>query len=567
MLSSKLRTLLNMQGKRKILQSLAIILATALCNLIGLAVLLPILILILDNNNILTNPVLSYLYHKTGVADITSFTIILCICVLGIILLKNIFYILLVQKQSRISLSFFRLYSTRMYSTYQNKGLLYIKNHNTAELINNVNSVCSRLTMGVIYPLFNMTSETILLIIITAGLLWYNAWVVLLIMCIMVPVILINTLSIKPRLVENGKEENRLQISQNKIMMESFRGYAEIEINNARQFVFNQYKEGLKKLSRCRTRSAVLSAMSGRFSEISLISGTIVFIIFCILSGKELSSMKMMFGVFALAAYRIVPGINTLSGLWLTIKRNSYAIDIVADTIRDDPEEIPSSIENIPFSKQIKINDLCFSYDGEHSVIQHLNITIFKGEKIGFKAPSGTGKTTLFHLLMGLYTPQKGNITVDNTNITPENISVWQKQLAYVSQEVFILDASLAENIALGTNRERIDREKIERVIEMASLSDFVHNLPNGLESNPGEFGCRLSGGQRQRIGIARALYKDASVLFFDEATSALDNETEWEINKSINHLAAENKELTILIIAHRESTLSYCDRIINLSK
>ncbi|MFR0835441.1 MAG: hypothetical protein ACLSG8_04015 [Barnesiella sp.] len=148
MLSSKLRTLLNMQGKRKILQSLAIILATALCNLIGLAVLLPILILILDNNNILTNPVLSYLYHKTGLADITSFTIILCICVLGIILLKNIFYILLVQKQSRISLSFFRLYSTRMYSTYQNKGLLYIKNHNTAELINNVNSVCSRLTMG-----------------------------------------------------------------------------------------------------------------------------------------------------------------------------------------------------------------------------------------------------------------------------------------------------------------------------------------------------------------------------------------------------------------------------------
>ena len=567
MLSSKLRTLLNMQGKRKILQSLAIILATALCNLIGLAVLLPILILILDNNNILTNPVLSYLYHKTGLADITSFTIILCICVLGIILLKNIFYILLVQKQSRISLSFFRLYSTRMYSTYQNKGLLYIKNHNTAELINNVNSVCSRLTMGVIYPLFNMTSETILLIIITAGLLWYNAWVVLLIMCIMVPVILINTLSIKPRLVENGKEENRLQISQNKIMMESFRGYAEIEINNARPFVFNQYKEGLKKLSRCRTRSAVLSAMSGRFSEISLISGTIVFIIFCILSGKELSSMKMMFGVFALAAYRIVPGINTLSGLWLTIKRNSYAIDIVADTIRDDPEEIPSSIENFPFSKQIKINDLCFSYDGEHPVIQHLNITIFKGEKIGFKAPSGTGKTTLFHLLMGLYTPQKGNITVDNTNITPENISVWQKQLAYVSQEVFILDASLAENIALGTNRERIDREKIERVIEMASLSDFVHNLPNGLESNPGEFGCRLSGGQRQRIGIARALYKDASVLFFDEATSALDNETEWEINKSINHLAAENKELTILIIAHRESTLSYCDRIINLSK
>ena len=567
MLSSKLRTLLNMQGKRKILQSLAIILATALCTLIGLAVLLPILILILDNNNILTNPVLSYLYHKTGLADITSFTIILCICVLGIILLKNIFYILLVQKQSRISLSFFRLYSTRMYSTYQNKGLLYIKNHNTAELINNVNSVCSRLTMGFIYPLFNMTSETILLIIITAGLLWYNAWVVLLIMCIMVPVILINTLSIKPRLVENGKEENRLQISQNKIMMESFRGYAEIEINNARPFVFNQYKEGLKKLSRCRTRSAVLSAMSGRFSEISLISGTIVFIIFCILSGKELSSMKMMFGVFALAAYRIVPGINTLSGLWLTIKRNSYAIDIVADTIRDDPEEIPSSIENIPFSKQIKINDLCFSYDGEHPVIQHLNITIFKGEKIGFKAPSGTGKTTLFHLLMGLYTPQKGNITVDNTNITPENISVWQKQLAYVSQEVFILDASLAENIALGTNRERIDREKIERVIEMASLSDFVHNLPNGLESNPGEFGCRLSGGQRQRIGIARALYKDASVLFFDEATSALDNETEWEINKSINHLAAENKELTILIIAHRESTLSYCDRIINLSK
>ena len=188
---------------------------------------------------------------------------------------------------------------------------------------------------------------------------------------------------------------------------------------------------------------------------------------------------------------------------------------------------------------------------------------IEKGEYVGFCGYSGVGKTTLFNLILGFLSPQEGGILIDGIPLQGNNRKAWLKHIGYVPQEVFIFNGTLAENIALGF--KDIDKGMVAKVLDMVSLSDWTSGLPDGLESTLGEGGGKLSGGQKQRIGIARALYKGAKVLLLDEATSALDNNTEKEINIMLDNLRAKFNGLTVLSIAHRESTLAYCSRIINL--
>ena len=220
----------------------------------------------------------------------------------------------------------------------------------------------------------------------------------------------------------------------------------------------------------------------------------------------------------------------------------------------------------MPFARDIQIKNLSFCFDdGEQNVIDNLTLAINKGERIGIRGRSGAGKTTLFNLMLGFYKPTEGSILIDNQALTPENRRQWLNIVGYVSQSVFLTDGTLLENIALGIAPEQIDRERLERAIDMADLREFIDSLPQGVDTPAGECGNRLSGGQRQRIGIARALYKEAEVLFFDEATSSLDNDTEQNINNAIEQLSKNNKELTIIVIAHRESSLDYCDRVLTI--
>ena len=215
------------------------------------------------------------------------------------------------------------------------------------------------------------------------------------------------------------------------------------------------------------------------------------------------------------------------------------------------------------FKHAIKIKNLTFIFPDGGVILKNLNFNIARGEKIGIRGSSGSGKSTLFNLLLGFLQPTFGEIWIDERALTSVNRRQWHKLVGYVPQEIFIIQGSLAENIALG--QKEIDRNKIMRVLSQVKLKEWAEMLPQGINTYLGEYGSRLSGGQKQRIGIARALYKDAEVLFFDEATSALDNETEHEINLALEELSVRYKELTMIVIAHRESSLTFCDRIIEL--
>ena len=197
-------------------------------------------------------------------------------------------------------------------------------------------------------------------------------------------------------------------------------------------------------------------------------------------------------------------------------------------------------------------------------MLENFSCIISKGEYVGFRGSSGVGKSTLFNLLIGLLTPSSGRILIDGTPLSTENRKAWMKHIGYVPQEVFIFNGTLAENIALGC--KCMDNERIKDILGKVSLKNWVESLPDGLDTVLGEGGDKLSGGQKQRIGIARALYKEADVLFLDEATSALDNRTEKDVNETLSELKKSCQGLTILSIAHRQSSLTYCNRIITLN-
>ena len=272
-------------------------------------------------------------------------------------------------------------------------------------------------------------------------------------------------------------------------------------------------------------------------------------------------------GVFAIAAYRMIPAVRGILYSWSTLQNASFSIKVVAEGIREEREEPEADeIEEqmVDFGNGLEVKDLHFAFPDGEVLLKGLNFEVKRGERIGVQGPSGSGKSTLFNLLLGFLEPTSGEIRVGGQRLTAGTRRSWHRLVGYVPQEIFIIQGSLAENIALG---RAVEPERIWRVLEQVQLREWAEGLPQGIDSPLGEYGSRLSGGQKQRIGIARALYKEAEVLFFDEATSALDSATEHEINLALEQLSERHKELTMIIIAHRDSSLRFCDRIIELKE
>lgn len=540
--------------------------ALALLDFIGIAVLVPILLLVLDESAIFSNPLLQRLYDALGFSSTDSFIIAICGAVLAVIIIKSAASLWFTDRRNRYLLSLYRYFSTRMFDIYLSKGLLFIRAHNTSQLINDINGVCLRFTDGILGQMLAIITESILLCLVAVTLLWYDPKLVLIAIAVFLPLMLVYTLVFKRRMNRNGRMENKLFVGQNKTLYETLRGYSDIEINNAELYVSKRFRDGLESLTKYRRKASIIRSSAGRMAEFSLILGVIVMIVIGLASGSSMSSLKMSLGVFALAAYKIVPAVSRIAGSWVEYKRNSFAAEKITETFAGQPairfERHDATA--MPFQHEIRFENIGFGY-GDRTVLKDFSLTIRKGERIGIRGYSGAGKTTLFNLLCGFFPPDTGRIYIDGTVLSPDNVRAWQNNLAYVSQDVFLPDISIAENIAFGHSRKEISHTRLAAAIRAASLEELVAELPEGADTIAGEAGCRLSGGQRQRIGIARALYKDASVLLFDEATSSLDAKTEREIVEAIESLSSRHKELTILMISHRDNTLSFCDRIIDL--
>jgi ABC-type multidrug transport system fused ATPase/permease subunit len=272
--------------------------------------------------------------------------------------------------------------------------------------------------------------------------------------------------------------------------------------------------------------------------------------------------------VFALAAFRLLPSANRILSSANALRfAESVVTNLYEEMMMLAPKELETAKPDIQppcitFQQDIELNNVSYQYPkSKNFSISNINLTISKGESVGVVGKSGSGKSTLSNLILGLLHPTKGIINVDGVGID-QNIKGWQSIIGYVQQDIFLLDASVKQNIAFGESSEEIDNDKLTNAIKEAQLLELIESLPDGLNTQLGERGLRISGGQKQRIGIARALYRNAPILIFDEATSALDNETESEIVSAIRSLKGTR---TMIVIAHRLSTIKHCDRIVEL--
>lgn len=511
---------------------------TAILDFVGLAALLPVLYFLLDGGE----------SRKAGLW--------FCLLAVGVMSFKSIVVTLLGRYQQHYLLSLYKRMSFSLFQAYYNRGLLYIREQGVNRLGYEVNFVCYSFSLNMLAPLLRIVSDGLLIILVMTALLIYDWFTALILFASFIPFMMLYIIAIRKHVREYGKQELEARKKQSRIVNETFGGYAELEVNGAFYTIKDSFQQGLKQITDNRMKMETLLRMPLFLSELSVIVGL------TLLTLLGSGDIKTLVGVFAIAAFRLLPALRGILSGWTQIQNTSSSLQIIEEGLKDSDKH-PVAETCLSFDHKISIDKVTYAYENDQNIFHEFSCHINKGEYIGIKGYSGVGKSTLFNMLLGFLKPQQGEIRIDNTLLTPDVQADWLKKTGYVQQDVFIFQGSLAENIALGC--KDIDKDKIRKVLEQVSLHQWVETLPHGIDTPLGEFGGRLSGGQKQRIGIARALYKEAEVILLDEATSALDNHTEKAVNETLYQLKQDYPGLTILSIAHRESSLAYCDRIINM--
>lgn len=365
-----------------------------------------------------------------------------------------------------------------------------------------------------------------------------------------------------------NKERSERYVRMNSAVSNVSSGYQEIKLLNKDKYFYNQYISDFKRIGNIMQWHNVFTNAPQRVMETLAFLCLIILLGYYFLTGAAKTNMMVSLSLFVAAAYRLIPSSNKLIIAITSLKNYAYVFEVYDEIRINDisglkPDGDPGDFGQI---NHIVLENLSYQYEAnERPVLENLSFEISQGELIGVIGESGSGKTTLANLLLGFLEGYHGNIQINGQELSAIDIVAYRNQIGYVRQDVFIIEGSLAENIALGVPKSKIDRSRLQRSIEMASLKNFVDSLANGLDTEVGERGGNLSGGQKQRLAIARALYSDCSLLVFDEATSALDNQTEQEVNEAINKL--KDSGLTMLIIAHRYTSLKNCDRILELER
>ena len=355
-------------------------------------------------------------------------------------------------------------------------------------------------------------------------------------------------------------------IKTTKSIQEGLGGIRDIILDGTQTFFSTNFK---KQDSLIRNSTVLISVITSTPSLVIQTVGISAIAMFVGFLGdkNEINSELPLMGALAFGYLRISPALQILYSSWVSIKNVQVNINKVIDFL-GEPDLIKyskNSYENIIFDKSIEFKDVSFKYsDKLPFVIYNLNFTIKKGERIGLVGKTGSGKSTLCDVMMGLLSASNGYIKIDNTVVQDNNMRTWQNHIAHVPQAIYLCDGTIAENIAFGVTKEIIDYAKVEKVAQKAQMADTISSFEYGYQTIVGERGIRLSGGQRQRLGIARALYKEADVIFLDEATSALDDDTESDL---INAIEGLDDHLTIIMVAHRLTTLKNCNRIFELNK
>ena len=460
------------------------------------------------------------------------------------------------RQNYKFTVKLFRKYLNRPYSFFLTRSSNDLNSH----LLTNVNNVVA----GIMMPILTILSSVLVSTWLLAVLLYNTPWVATVTLGIVGGIYLLINKLIKNKVAGYSKELVEISKSLYQNLNEAFGGIKELKYLNRNEVFVKKYDEAYRR----HTETYVSYNTIGAFSPISIevlgIGGIIFSSLILLKASSNFVEVVPLLGMFALVLKKLVPTFNSIFASFLKIKLNTVALKLIhQDFVHDkyEKEQKENDKSRMSLQDKIELKNVTFFYpETQEPTLKNMNVTIKNHSSVAFIGETGSGKTTTIDLLMGLLHPQAGELRIDDKTIDQTNREQWQNSIGYVPQNVFLTEDSIAHNIAFGD--EEVDLEMVKQACSLAKISSFIEKLPQGYDTNIGERGVKLSGGQRQRLGIARALYRNPDVIVLDEATNSLDPETEKKIMEEINQLTGQK---TIIMIAHRLSTVENCDHIYKL--
>lgn len=565
----KLQILLDKKQKRKMVLLVFLMLIGAVLETLGVSLILPVMNIILEDNAVEKHWYLQCIVNIFRIDGVKNLTIFVMIALIFVFLIKNVF--LFFQQKATLKFVYTNQFATsrRMMINYMQRPYEYYLNADTAVIQRSITSDVNNM-YGLILALLQLLSESIVFVSLVAISFVTDVWMTVTVTILLIAVLLIIKVVLKPTMQKAGKDNQDYYSGLFKWINQSVTGIKEIKIAGKEPYFINEYSKCGNGYVNAVQKYTLYNSTPRLLIETVAIAGMVLYLLVMLLNGAEAVDIMPQITLLAIVAMRLIPCANRMNTYMTSISYFEPFLLGVSDNlqteIRDKSVNYDEShyakkieVEKLPVTKEIELKDITYKYPNtDKYIFKDAGFKIPVGTSVGIVGTSGSGKTTVVDIMLGLLKMEKGSITADGTDVMT-NYHGWLKNVGYIPQTIFMLDTSIRNNVAFGVPKEDIDDEKVWQALKEAKLDEFVRELPEGLDTGIGERGIRLSGGQRQRIGIARALFENPEVLVLDEATSALDNETEAAIMESINSLHGKK---TLVIIAHRLQTIEKCDMV-----
>jgi ABC-type multidrug transport system fused ATPase/permease subunit len=573
-LLSEIWSILTPAQRRQVLAAQAISLAMAISTVTGIAAITPFFSVLGNPRFIGQKRWLHWLYVHGGFTTEHTFVVSLGILFVGVVVFANVINAVGALAMNRLALQIGHQLQTALFDDYLTRPYLFHTGTNSSTLFNNVVYEVGRINNGILQNAFVLITSIATGSLIIFSVLVLNPAISVVLLLGLAAGYLAIYLSVRRRLLHLGQAHSRAWSDRARIVIESFGAIREILLLQSRRLFSDGFDRATRGVSETTADIFAVGQIPKHVMECTAVSVLVGVALVTYAQGEGMGSSLGELTFVAFAAYRLLPILQQVFAATVRIRADRGAFDLIAPDLRRTRSVRSNAIANriacLPDSRwqqcprdEIRFKDVSFQYAPERRwALDSVDLRIAARSIVGFVGANGSGKTTLMDLLAGLLLPTKGELLIDGVALSVADRAAWHARIAYVPQNIFLLDSSIAENIAFGIMRNAIDWPRMVQAARLAQLEDFIASLPDGYEHRVGERGIRLSGGQRQRIGIARALYREPSVLLMDEATTALDGLTEAELMSALGGLRGR---CTIVLIAQRMNAVRSCDVIFQL--